>query len=301
MRDAFNFLVHLRLHYQLFILSGPYLLGGVYAAPAEWPRFIGQFLVVQLLLFGGATAFNSFWDRDTGPIGGLRRPPPMQSWMRSAAIGLQVLGLLLAAPVGGVYPLLYVASMLLFWLYSSPLARWKGNPHLSLVAVGVSTGLNPCLMAYLAAGGSGLNRLPVLAAVGAALLLVSMYPVSQVFQLEEDRRRGDVTFAAAYGLKGVRVLFGICYAVGLGVVAWTLLQVGETLGIVFSALGGAGGLVTGWRLWHLEGKPGEYDEVMRLKYFTSFVFVSFIVVVLALEGLWDHGTIGSRDSRTIGP
>lgn len=290
MRDALDFLVHLRLHYQLFILSGPYLLGGVYVSELHWPRFLGQFLVVQILLFGGATAFNSFWDRDTGPVGGLRHPPPMQSWMRSAAIGLQVLGLLLAAPLGGVYLLLYVASMLLFWLYSSPLARWKGNPHLSLVAVGVSTGLNPCLMAYLAAGGSTPGSLLVLvAAAGASLLLLSMYPVSQVFQLEEDRGREDVTFAAAYGLGGVRILFGICYAVGLGVVACTLVQVGQTLGIVFSTLGAGGGLVTGWRLWHLEGKPGEYDEVMRLKYFTSFVFVSFITVVLVSR---DYGNMG---------
>jgi len=289
MREVCRFLTHLRLHYQLFILSGPYLLAGVYVPDVNWPRFMGQFLVVQVLLFGGATAFNSFWDRDVGPIGGLRHPPPMRPWMRWASLGLQGFGFVLAAPLGILYMLLYAASMALFWLYSSPLARWKGDPHLSLVAVGVSTGSIPFMMALVAAGTSTPGPSAVLTAVGVSLLLISMYPVSQIFQLEEDRRRNDTTFAIAYGLQGMKFLFAVCYLVGLGVVAWTLSQVDRTLGGIFCILGGLGGLVTAWHLWHLEGKQAEYDRVMRLKYFTSLVFVGFIVLVLVLR---NYGTVG---------
>ena len=275
-----HFLIHLRPHYQLFILSGPFLLAGLYAPGFNGSRFMAQFFVVQILLFGGATAFNSFWDRDTGPIGGLRHPPPVQPWMSWASMGLQYLGLLLAVPLGGLYMGLYSTSLMLFWLYSSPLTRWKGDPHLSLVAVGLSTGFNPFLMGYLAATTTPLELSIVLAGLGTALLIVSMYPVSQIFQITEDRQRNDVTFAVRYGIKGVRHLFVVCYFSGLGVVAWTLMQAHQSLGTILMVLGGSGGLVTGWHLWHLKGKTDEYDRVMRLKYFTSLVFVGFIVAVL---------------------
>ena len=282
MRAPVRFLIHLRPHYQLCILSGPFLLAGLYAADINRARFVGQFLVVQILLFGGATAFNSFWDRDTGPIGGLRHPPPMQPRMRWASMGLRGLGLLLALPLGGLYVGLYSTSLMLFWLYSSPVTRWKGNPHLSLIAVGVSTGLNPFLMGYLAATASPPGASLVLAGFGAGLLLVSMYPVSQLFQITEDRQRNDVTFAIAYGINGVRSLFVACYFTGLGVVVWTLMLVHSAPGVILAVFGSGGGLVTGWQLWHLEGEPGEYDQVMRLKYFTSLVFVGSIVAVLVL-------------------
>ena len=38
------------------------------------------FLSVHILLFGGVTVYNSYWDKDTGPIGGLRAPPPLAPW-----------------------------------------------------------------------------------------------------------------------------------------------------------------------------------------------------------------------------
>lgn len=281
MRELFRFLIHLRPHYQLLILSGPFLLGALYAPDINWARFMGQFFVVQMLLFGGATAFNSFWDRDIGPIGGLRHPPPMRPWMRWASLGLQGLGLLLALPVGGLYVGLYSTSLILFWLYSSPVTRWKGNPQLSLVAVGVSTGLSPFFMGYLAAAPAPPGWTLVPAGLGVSLLLVSMYPVSQLFQMTEDRQRNDVTFAVAYGIKGVRSLFAASYCTGLGLVVWTLMQVHLAPSVILALLGSGGGLVTGWHLWHLEGKAGEYDQVMRMKYFTSLVFVGFIVTILA--------------------
>jgi len=281
MRELLHFLIHLRPHYQLLILSGPFLLAGLYAPDMNWPRFIGQFFVVQILLFGGATAFNSFWDRDTGPVGGLRNPPPMRSWMGWASMGLQWFGLVLAVPLGAVYIGLYTTSLILFWLYSSPLTRWKGSPHLSLVAVGISTGLNPFLMGYLAGTATPLGLWAVITGLGATLLIVSMYPVSQIFQMAEDRQRNDVTFVIAYGINGVRYFFVTCYFTGLGIVAWTLMQAHQNLGTIVLVLGGFGGLVTAWQIWHLEGKPGEYDRVMRLKYFTSLVFVGFIVTALA--------------------
>lgn len=271
-----HFLMHLRLHYQLFILSGPYLLGGLYAPGIDWPLFVSQFFVVQILLFGGATAFNSFWDRDTGPVGGLRHPPPMAPWMRWGALGLQWAGLIFSVPMGWTYLGLYTVSLILFWLYSTPWARWKADPHLSLLAVGVSTGLNPFLLGHLAAGGA-LDGVLVLAGMGAGSMIVSMYPVSQVFQIEDDACRKDVTFAVAYGVGSVKRFFLVCYYLGLAIVCMTLARTRFYPGLLLAPLGSLAGLYTLNHLTRLRGSPSEYDVIMRVKYVTSLLFVLYIV------------------------
>lgn len=278
------FLVHLRWPYQVLVLSGGFLLGGLFCGQLVWLPFLLQFLNVHLLLNGGVTAYNSFWDKDEGPIGGVEHPPPMTPWMHSAAMALQALSLVLAAPMGVIYTGLVATTIVLSALYSAPWARWKGHPLLSFLAVGVGTGMNTFLMGYLAGGGT-FGVWIVQAAAGVALLLLSMYPVSQVFQVEEDQARGDRSFAVAFGLRGVRIFFVLAYSTGLAVVGWMLSQVQAQVGLAFWIVGGIGGVGNAGLLFSLRGRPEEYKRVMTMKYLASLSFVLFIVVCLGLTQL----------------
>ena len=277
LREIWNFIVHLRLHYQLLILPGGYLLGGLYSSELTWPPFILQFFNVHVCLNGGVTAYNSYWDKDEGPIGGLKAPPPMRPWMHPASLAVQAIGLVIGWSEGPVFIALYGATMLLSVAYSWPGMRWKGHPQLSLVAVGVGTGTNTFLMGYLAGGREGLSPTLILAAVGVALLLLSLYPVSQVFQIEEDSARGDTTFATAYGLKGVRTWFAITYPLGLSIAAACLSAVRPTLAAAFVAVGLGGYILNLFQLRRLTGASEEYERVMLLKYGASLSFVAFLV------------------------
>lgn len=282
-----DFLIHLRPHYQLLVLPGGYLLGGLYAQRIDFPRFITMFLVVHLLLNGGVTAYNSFFDDDDGPIGGLAQPPKMTPWMLPASLGVQILGLGWAAQSEGpLFLALYLGTMGLSVLYSTDGIRWKGRPLLSFLAVGVGTGTNTYWMGYLAASGDVALPAAVLAGgLGTACLLLSLYPVSQIFQLEEDQRRGDRTFASTYGLRGVRRLYALAYPLGLLAVVVTLATRRPEVAAVFCGLGALGGLYNGWTLFRLQGRADEYRAVMRLKYLASLGFVAFLAAALAHIGL----------------
>lgn len=280
LREAWSFFVHLRWHYQVFILSGGYLLGGLFQ-PLDAPgAFVLQFLNVHLLLNGGVTAFNSYYDEDEGPVGGLEHPPPMARWMMPASLVLQMVGAALAAWEGTAFVVLWGLTMVLSVFYSAPPFRWKSRPLLSLVAVGVGTGTNTFLMGYLAAGPDGLDARVLVAAVGVALLLLSLYPVSQVFQIEEDRARGDRGFAVAHGLAGVKRFFAITYPVGLIVASAALATARPAVGLGLFVAGVLGGGVTARTVLRLRGAPGEYRAVMRLKYGASLGFVVFVTSVL---------------------
>lgn len=283
-QQVWHFMLHLRLHYQFFILSGAFLMGVVLADSFRGISFIIQFLNVHLLLFGGATAYNSFWDKDEGPIGGLQHPPEMKPWMWWASWLLQFSGLLLALVEGYFYAGIYILSMLFFWLYSSPLTRWKGRPIKSLIAIGVSTGLNAVLMGYIAAGGQPPSLIVWAAAMGVMLILLSLYPLSQVYQQEEDGERGDDTFALAYGSKAVQQFFSASFFIGSLVTTAALVSKYYGLGILFGLSAVGIGLIIQRKIQKLFKKDmGSYQGVMRIKYSTSIAFVLMLTAALVVK------------------
>lgn len=273
-----NFIIHLRLHYQFFILSGGFLMASLFVESVDWKTYVLQFLNVHILLFGGATAFNSYWDKDEGAVGGLKNPPKMQEWMRWVSLLIQFIGLGFAMEMGTEFLLIYMVSMIFFWLYSTPQARWKGKPILSLIAIGISTGTNSFLLGYLAAGGESLGFREGITAFAVAVLILSMYPVSQIFQIKEDEKRGDLTFALRFGLKGIRWFYRILFLVGLSILSFQLYKIESWLGIsLFVAALPAFGYIN-WLLGILEGRKEEYQKVMRIKFLASFSFVIFAVL-----------------------
>lgn len=276
-----SFFIHLRLHYQFLILSGGYLIAALMVGDVNWGQFWLQFLNVHVLLFGGATVYNSWHDKDEGPIGGLKSPPKMKRWMWPLSMSIQFIGLIWAASVNLNFVAIYALSMLFFWLYSSPLTRWKGKPVLSLVAIGISTGTNSFFMGFLAAGGYPITWLEDLTAFGVACLVLSLYPVSQVFQTDEDLKRGDVTFAVKFGLKGVKWLFTVLFPLGTAILTISLFISRGMNGLIFGAVGVLAYLFILYLVWQLQGKENEYPRVMRIKFMASLSFVLFILTWIA--------------------
>jgi len=223
MRTLLPLFVHLRLHYQLLFLSplfawGFALGGGHFSARAGW-----GFLAFHVFLYGGITAYNSYYDRDEGPVGGLRRPPPVTEPLLAFSVAIQLVGLGLATLVGVELVVLYALVMLLSVAYSHPRFRWKARPLLSLVIVGLGQGGIGFGAGWLCAATPALPILRshegLLGLAAAVLLTMGFYPLSQLYQIDEDRQRGDLTFAVVFGAGasfrfalGCLVLGGLCIA-----------------------------------------------------------------------------------------
>lgn len=275
-----DFISHLRLKFQLLVAPAPFLLGVVASGGSfDWNVAL-QFLNVQVLLLGGATAFNSYYDKDEGPVEGLERPPAMSPWMLPASCGLQVVGLLLAWRAGAAAAAVYLVSILGFSFgYSHPAVRWKGRPLFSLLVIGCFGAVTPFLLGFLAAGGSRLDRWAVLAMAGVALVVVAMFPVAQAHQIEEDRQRQDRTFSAVYGLPGIRRLYLVAYPLGVALISASFLRSAAWLAAVFATLGGLAGIFNWSRIRALRGTPDEYRLLMTLK-LTSGLAMNLLLAAL---------------------
>lgn len=277
-----NALLHLRLNYNFFILSAPFFLGAIFVSHVEnLSIFIGAFLLIYIFLFGGANIYNSYFDKDAGPIGGLEHPPKVERWMYYTSWALQIIGLIIATTVSSRFGLVFLFSILLFWLYSSPTFRFKGKPLLSFLIIGVGTVFNTTLLGYFMAGG---NRFPsqlIISAIGACFLILSMYPVSQAYQIDEDSHRGDVTFAVKYGIKGIKINYLILFPLGTILLSYSFLF--EQFLAISSFLIGCIAYVFIWqKVKSISGKQSEYKSIMRLKYFGGVTFTAAMVGLLLL-------------------
>ena len=207
------FVQHLRLPFQL-LLAPIFLLGAwLSGAHLSWPVAVA-FLAVHGGIYGGMTAFNSYYDRDQGPIGFMKTVRPAPRPVRDLALLIQLAAVLvltaLSLPAAGCALLLMTMGI----AYSHPRWRWKGSLGLSLAAVGIGQGILAFLIGYLLGPERRVALSAALPAVGAALVTLGLYPITQAYQVEEDRARGDRTLAVVLGWR--RALWCSAVLVPLG-------------------------------------------------------------------------------------
>ncbi len=175
------------------------------AATLQADVLLWAWLAWVLCLNGGTLAFNSAHDRDVDDVAYLRAPPPPPPRLAAFALLLMAAGLVPALLVSPRFAAVTAACVLLSVAYSHPATRWKGVPGLDLAVNAVGYGAGTTL-AGLLAGRAAAGRPDAwhdgpgwLLTGGFALLFGSFYPMTQLYQIDADRARGDRTLATALG------------------------------------------------------------------------------------------------------
>jgi len=209
--------------YRLFGRRFDYLL---HLRPAEWPIMaahtaVGYFLAVGLAgaasglrlgpallglvlwvvcLNGGTLALNSAFDRDEGDVAYLRRPPVPPRHLAAFSIGLMGVGEILAFRLPAPYPMIYAVCFILSLGYSMPPLRLKSVAGadwiINMWGFGTFTPY-----AGWAATGLPLDTARGMVLLGFCPLFAALYPLTQLYQLEEDTRKGDRTLACVLGAR----------------------------------------------------------------------------------------------------
>jgi 4-hydroxybenzoate polyprenyltransferase len=163
------------------------------------PALLGVLLWV-VCLNGGTLALNSAVDRDEGDIAYLHQPPPPPAHLAGFGLALMSAGLAASLLLPIAYRLAYAACLVLSVLYSVPPFRLKAVPGAdwTINMLGFGT-LTP--YAGWAATGLPVDTAALLVLIGFCPLFAALYPLTQIYQFEEDARRGDRTLASALGLR----------------------------------------------------------------------------------------------------
>jgi 4-hydroxybenzoate polyprenyltransferase len=213
--------------------------------PAEWPIMAGHTLLGYVLavgfdgvlhgqslaealralaiwvvfLNGGTLAINSVFDRDEGDIGYLNAPPPLPRYLLHFSVALLVGGQLLALTLPAGFQIAYAICLVLSVLYSVPPFRFKAVAGVDWVINmwGFGT-LTP--YAAWAATGRPLDLGHGLILLAFCPLFAGLYPLTQLYQFDEDRRRGDRTLALILGMRASLVVAIVSTLVAFGLFAW---------------------------------------------------------------------------------
>jgi 4-hydroxybenzoate polyprenyltransferase len=228
--EGFSYILHLRPREWPIMAAhtslGFFLAVGLAAAFGErWIGTLAYALVLWVVcLNGGTLAINSAFDRDTGDIGYLDAPPPVPRYLFTFGIALMAAGQLGAVALPRAFGVVYAVCFALSVLYSVPPFRLKAvaGADWLINMVGFGT-LTP--YAGWAATARALPLPELLALLAFCPLFAALYPLTQLYQLEEDRARGDRTLAIMLGVR-----MSLAVALGAVGVAFTLFTAALAFG-----------------------------------------------------------------------
>jgi 4-hydroxybenzoate polyprenyltransferase len=216
---AFDYILHLRPA-EWPIMTAHTALG--YLLAVGWygasrgiellPALSGVALWV-VCLNGGTLALNSAFDRDEGDIGYLRSPPPAPRHLAGAALVVMSVGQLLALLLPRAFALAYATCFALSVLYSVPPFRFKAVAGVDWLINMWGFGTITPFAGY-AATGLAPPFAHAMVLLGFCPLFAALYPLTQLYQIKEDRRRGDRTLALILGTRRSLVVALWCTALG---------------------------------------------------------------------------------------
>lgn len=246
-----------------------YLLAvGIGGAAGEHlgPALLGLLLWV-VCLNGGTLALNSAFDRDEGDIAYLRNPPPPPRRLALFSVGLMAVGQLAALALPPLFGQLYALCFALSVLYSVPPWRLKAVAGadwlINMAGFGTLTPL-----AGWATTGRPLDGVTAIVLLGFCPLFAALYPLTQLYQLEEDARRGDRTLALMLGARRSLNVALAAAAAAFLLFAWAAIRsqwpAGWRWWVLLVALVAWAAVLVPWRVQGERLRPGEHQRRMYL-------------------------------------
>ncbi|MCG8321067.1 MAG: UbiA family prenyltransferase [Cytophagales bacterium] len=207
--------LHLRIPFSFFLM--PVFLFALALSPNPDPtRILIVFLVMHLFLYPASNAYNSYFDKDETSIGGIKNPPPVTRQLYWTSLLFDLLALLLGATINFHFVVMLLVYGLVSKAYSHPSVRIKKYPFLSWFIAGYFQGSFSFLTAYAGLNDFHFDNLlstkTIMASLLSSAILWGSYPMTQIYQHEEDAKRGDFTLSRLLGINGTFVFTGIIFS-----------------------------------------------------------------------------------------
>lgn len=175
------------------------------------------------MVYPSSNAFNSYHDNDTGSIGGVKDPPPVNNYILYISSILDLLSVIISVfLVSAAFGALVTGYILASRAYSHRKVRIKKLPITGFLWVVFFQGAYTFSSALYGITGS-FEYHYLLAALASSLQIAAVYPISQIYQHKEDLNDGVKTISYVLGYSGTFIfsalmflLATLCYALYFG-------------------------------------------------------------------------------------
>jgi 1,4-dihydroxy-2-naphthoate octaprenyltransferase len=190
----------LRFHFSFFLLP-VFLFAISQVKVVNLANTVLAFFILHVLVYPASNGYNSYMDRDETPIGGLQNPmqPTRQLFVFTVVMDIIAIGLsFIVGPVFAVVVIAYIAASR---AYSYRGIRLKKYPLIGFLTVFIMQGALIFYITWASISSDG-SPVPLLPCLISSLLIGALYPLTQVYQHEADKKDNVVTISYLLGKRG---------------------------------------------------------------------------------------------------
>lgn len=185
------------------------------------------FFILHCLVYPASNGYNSYMDKDTTSIGGIKTPLKPTRQLFYITILMDGLALILSFFISTYFCLGILIYILASRAYSYRGIRLKKYPVIGYLTVILCQG---GLIYFLVAHGANPTKnmeVDYLALITACLLVGGFYPLTQIYQHQQDKADGVITLSYKLGFKGTFAFTAgiyLCSVICLGIYLISTLQ-----------------------------------------------------------------------------
>jgi 1,4-dihydroxy-2-naphthoate octaprenyltransferase len=186
----------------------------------NWANAILIFVILHLLVYPASNGYNSYMDRDTTPVGGLKNPMEPTKLLFYTTLFMDAVALLLSFTISPIFSIGIFFYILASRAYSYRKIRLKKYPIIGYLTVILFQGAVTFFLVFHGSSSNHSLKVPVLAMIASSLLIGGFYPLTQIYQHQEDYGDGVITISYKLGYKGTFIFTGIVYALAFVTLGW---------------------------------------------------------------------------------
>lgn len=187
------------------------------------------FFIIHLLVYPASNGYNSFMDRDEESVGGIRNPMLPTKQLYYVSVVMDAAAILSSFFVSNIFALCVCIYILFSRLYSYRGVRLKKYPILGYFVVILNQGALTFFMVYHGCSNDLTTAVPWPCMLAASLLIGGFYPITQIYQHEQDSADGVTTLSMLLGKRGTFIFTAAIYAMSFVVLFLYFFQI-EQLG-----------------------------------------------------------------------
>jgi 1,4-dihydroxy-2-naphthoate polyprenyltransferase len=206
----------LRIPFSFFLM--PVFFFALSQVPViDYPKTFIVFVILHFIMYPASNGYNSYMDNDEQSIGMLEKPPMPTRQLFYVTAVLDIMAVVLSFLVSLIFALCIIANILASRSYSYRGIRLKKYPVTGFLTVIIFQGAMTYFMVFN--GVREVNpifsppaNIPWNGMLISSLLFGGFYPLTQIYQHEQDFKDGVQTISYKLGINGTFVFSGIMYA-----------------------------------------------------------------------------------------
>jgi 1,4-dihydroxy-2-naphthoate octaprenyltransferase len=180
------------------------------------------FILLHLLVYPASNGYNSYMDRDTESIGGIKNPKQPTKQLFYVSVVFDIIAIAASTIISPYFTVGLIAYILASRAYSYRGIRLKKYPIIGYLTVTIFQG---AVTFFLVMHGSSIEKtmqVPWTGMLAASLLIGGFYPLTQIYQHRQDKADGVNTLSILLGYKGTFIFTAIVYAAAVTILGYQL-------------------------------------------------------------------------------